>query len=430
MIYIVSIILLLLVVKLLTPVKDGMDEEHLSSVFLRMMRLVTQPECPSSRALSDVERATDLAIELAAKSTTSQILRQKVLYLLSTNEVVASLQHFTTVLPSDLYREKVQADGICPARFRDSLLKLQQRFCLLLLQTGLHASGNEMSIDSRLLTALLERRIALSYSPVACTCIHTSKASRPISFFETHSTQGMPSRAWKDRLKDQLSSDAEFQQHTVAKIMDEVCRDLEARCDDAERPYREELERSRHLELKIKTLDDLVAELRRQNEDYSHSISGFETEKLNITQRAEAAEMRSHAVADEVENLRTQLECVKSEATRTRKEFSEAARQQDLLYMATITGKDEELEEKALKIDMLDSKVDVLDRELSRSVSHVQHLEASIAQRSQELTEAMDLIAEKKKELESLSHSNSRLDLDNESLRSRVSYESFSMIFY
>ena len=407
-----------------------MDEENLSSVLLRMMRLVTQPECPSNRALSVVEMATDLATELAAKSTTSQGLRQKVLYLLSTNEFVASLQHFNTVSPRDPWQGEVQADGICPTRFGDSLRKLQQRFCFLLLQTGLHASDNEISIDSRLITALLEKQFALSRSPVACTCVPTIKVSRPVSLFETQSTQGIPSRAWRERLKERLSSDAEFQQHTVAKIVDEVCQDLEARCDDAERPYRKELDRSRNLELRISALDDLVAELRRQNEDHSHSIKGFESEKLHNTQKAEAAEMRSQAMADEVENLRKQLECAESETTRTRKEFAEAARQQDLLCMATITGKDEELEEKALRIEKLDSKVNVLDRDLSRSVSHVQHLEASLAQRSHELTEAMDLIAEKQTEMESLSHSNSRLDIDNETLRSRVSLESFSTIFY
>lgn len=407
-----------------------MDEKHLSSVLLRMMRLVTQPECLSSRALSNVDVATDLATELAAKSTTSQCLRQKILYLLSTNEFVESLQHFTVVLTCDPYQGKVQADGICSTRFGDSLRKLQQRFCFLLLQTGLHASGNEMSIDSRLITALLEKQITLSCSPEACTCVPSSKTSRPISLFETQSTQGMLSREWQERLKDRLSSDAEFQQHTIFKIVDEVCRDLQARCDDAERPYREELDRSRNLELKIRALDDLVAELRRQNEDCSHSINGLESEKLHIAQRAEAAEVRSQAVADEVESLRKKLESAESEATRTRKEFSEAARQQDLLYMATITGKDEELEEKALQIDTLDSKVDVLDHDLSRSVSHVQHLEASLAQRTHELTEATDLIAEKQTEMDSLSHSKSRLDIDNESLRSRVSYESFSTISY
>lgn len=413
-----------------------MDEKSLASVLLRIMQLAVQVIGPNSHALSEVETAIELATELATKITTSPDLRQKVLYLLSTNEFVAPLQHFTAVMPSDSFYEKGHVNGVCTIRSLASQRKLQQRFCFLLLQTGLHTSSNEMSLDSRLATALLEKQISLAHGLKGCHFAPTGKASGAISLFETQSTQDMPSKAWRERLKDNLTKDAEFQQHSIVKIVDEVCRDLEARCDDAERPYREELAKTLNLELRVKALDSRVAALQSQNADYIQSITELESEKAQFVQKAETVDVRVQTMADETEDLKKRIENLKLEASRTENALSEAARHQDLLYMATMTGKDEELERKDFKIHALESRVSLLEQDLSLSVAQekkgtddAKQLEATLAQQSDELIRAKDLNTEKQAEIESLSSSRSCLASDNETLRSRVRYPSFGISF-
>lgn len=293
-----------------------MDEPALASALLHMMHLTTQGNDPSSQAFADVEMATALATEMAHKSSASQDLRRKILYLLSTNGFLSPLRAFTGLMPlrrSSCQVKEHYVHGICPARYATSQQKLQQAFSILILQTALYASDNEMGIEPWLATALLEKQISPAYNPTKCNRTLTSKNLRSVSLFESGSTpEQMPSHAWRDRLRESLFRDAGYQQQSVIKIVSEVCRDLEARCDEAEQPYREEQARSRALELKSKDFEDQVAELRIQNQDFLHMIKELETEKSNLRERADTAEVRVQAVSSEAEKLSKAIEVVKT----------------------------------------------------------------------------------------------------------------------
>ena len=159
------------------------------------------------------------------------------------------------------------------------------------------------------------------------------------------------------------------------------------------------------------------------------SVTELESEKAQLVQKAESADVRVQTMADEVEDLKKQMESLRSEASRTENTLSEAARQQDLLYMATMTGKDEELEKKDLKIHALESRINLLEQNLSLAVAQekkrtddTKQLEVTLARRSEELTRATDLNTDKQAEIESLSSSRSCLATDNEALRYRVRY--------
>lgn len=414
-----------------------MDEPSIASTLLHVMQLTTQEDILSDQALSDLGMATAMTIELAKNVTTSQDLRHKILHLLSTNELLAPLQAFTKTV-KNYYRQgnEIHVHGTCLACYTANRHILQHRFCFLILQTALHAAENEMSVEPWLTTALLKKQMSIGTSPTACNRASMRKDLTVVSLFEAKSTpEEMPSHAWRDPLMQCLSRDAGYQHQSVVKIVSEVCRDLEARCEDAERPYREEQTRAHDLERKLKASEDRTVELQVQNEDSLNMIHELKTEKSQLKERADWAESRVQSMSSDAETLRKVTDDTISEATRKEGALLEAARKRDLLYLATLTGKDEELKKKGLIIDELESERNVLRDDLAQSTKtakkgadEIKRLEAESARRCDELNKAVNLQTERRKEVESLSEAKSSLVAENESALSKVCHQPLTEI--
>lgn len=409
-----------------------MDEPSLASTMLRIMRLTRPEGIPSGQALLDVDIAIAQSIELAKLSAASQYFRRKILYLLSTSEFLNPLRIFTACVPLPCLSysgDEHHTYGVCPARYVASQQELQQKFSILLLQTALHASTEETPLEPWLATALLEKQTRLSSNYTACKLAQAGDNVQRPSLFETGSTpeESPAAHAWRDRLKNNLLRDAGYQQESVVKIVNEVCRDLEARCDDAERPYREEHARSQNLELKVKALEDQVAHQQLQNEEYVQTINELETQKSQVEGRANTSEKHVQDISAEVDGLRKAISDTKSEASHTKSAMAEAARQQDLFYMATMTGKDRELGRRDIKINELEARATDLGEELAHSVAaekkaveNNEKFESEQAQQYDKLNRAMALSTEKQREIEGLLESKSSLAAANGSLLFKV----------
>ena len=409
-----------------------MDEPSLASAMLRMMHLTRPEGTPSGQALLDVDMATAQSIELAKLSAASKEFRRKILYLLSTSEFLTPLRIFTACIPPPYFSysgNEHHVHGVCPARYVASQQELQQKFSVLLLQTALHASIEEKRLEPWLATALLEKQTKLSSNYTACKLAQAGDNLQKPSLFETESTpeESPAAHAWRDRLKNNLLRDAGHQQESVIRIVNEVCRDLEARCDDAERPYREEHAKSQDLELKMSALEDQMAHQQHQKEDYVRTINELETQNFQFEGRAHMAEKRIQGISAEIDGLRKANSDAKMEASHTKSAMAEAARQQDLFYMATITGKNRELEKRGVKVNELEAKATNLREELARSeaqekkaVENKEKLDLELAQQYDKLNEAMALSTEKQKEIEGLLESKSSLAAENISLLSKV----------
>lgn len=99
--------------------------------------------------------------------------------------------------------------------------------------------------------------------------------------------------------------------------------------------------------------------------------------------------------------------------------------------MATMTGKDEQLETKDIRINGLENKATVLSEELDHAIAlgkkgidDVNRLEVDLAQRCDKLNRAISLNTERQMEIESLLQSRSGLTATNESLRLKVCHQS------
>ena len=409
-----------------------MDEPSLALTMLRMMHLTGPDGIPSGQALLDIEMATAQAIELAKLSAASQDFRRKILYLLSTTEFLSPLRNFTACVPLPCFSysgDEHHTHGVCPARYVESQQELQRTISLFLLQTALHASIKETSLEPWLATALLEKQTRLPPRNVTCKLAQGGDNVQRPSLFETGSTPEYSpvAHAWRDRLKNNLLRDAGYQQESVIKIVNEVCRDLESRCDDAERPYREEQARSQNLELKLKVSEDQVAHQQNQNKNCVQTINQLETQKFHFEGRANMAEKRVQDISTEVAGLRKAISDMKLEASQTKSAMAEAARQQDLFYMATMTAKDRELGRRDIKVNELEARATDLGEKLAHSealekkaVANNERIELELAQQYDKLNRAMALSTEKQRQIEGLLESKSSLAADNVSWLSKV----------
>ncbi len=355
---------------------------------LRLLQLAIEENVPSQRSLSELNVAVSLVNGLAASCSTSRDVRQKILYSLSTNEFSLLLQRFSEFEPTGSSGQHTKS-GICPKYFADYRQKYHRTVCCLILRTGLHAADDELSIDTSLAMALLKKGIDIPDTSLSCRIPSPPRLSSgctEVSLFETGSTpQDMASRRWRDQLTESLSRDAAYQHQHIVKTMGEVCQDLEVRCENAEKPFREEQVKSRDLRAKLAEVEARNAELVAKMEGYDHTINDLKVQICQRKEQANAAQERSTALIADLQVLQQEVERTKEQATSATKASSEVARQQDLTYVSIIKGKDEVCQEQSDKIKTLE----VQTNDLTRKIAECQQLEASITGQKDRLEESL-----------------------------------------
>jgi len=325
---------------------------------------------------------------LAARCSMLRDVRQKILYSLSTNEFSILLQRLSEFEPSGSSDQHAKS-GICPKYYADYRQQYHRTVCCLILRTGLYAADDELSLDTSLAMALLKKCVVMPSASLPCSVPGPSKLSSgctEVSLFETGSTpQDMASLYWRDQLVESLSRDAAYQHQHIVKTMGEVCRDLEVRCENAEQPFREEQAKSQGLRANLAEVEARNAELVAQMEAYDHMLSDLKAETCQWKEQGHAAEQRSNSLIADLQLLQQEVKRTKEQATSAAEASSEAARQQDLTYVAIIKGKDEVYQEQSEKLETLE--VQTID--LTRKISQCQQLEASMAGQKDRLEQSL-----------------------------------------
>lgn len=385
----------------------------------RLLSLAVLEALPSRESLSNLHVATNLVDILAARCSDSKEIRHMILNCLSTNELSIPIQRFRDFAPANPQEEHTRS-GVCPRHYAEIRQDYRQKLCFLILEVGLHAAHDEPSLDTSLTTTLLRKNFAASNSPMscrACSLPKMTKTCKGVSLFETESTpQEAPSRHWRDQLAESLSRDATYQHQHIVKMLDEVCRDLEARCENAEQPFRDEQTRSRDLDSRLDEASLRIAELTTQNEEYVHSIKVLKVDNSHLNERANAADERSGILAADLREAQKGIELAKEQASNATEASSEAARQKDLTYMAIIKGKDEERKKLSDRIDVLEARISDFTKQLTNhreqeadQARRIKGLEDSLAQRTNDLDKADALADSHLVEMDQLKAANAEL---------------------
>ena len=399
-----------------------MDEPSVATILLRALQSAVHYDSPSHEFLKDLKKTIQIIDAFGALSIASTGVRHKILHSLLTNAFAAPLQRFLDCTPSSSSEEHT-IHGQCPIQYMAVRLKCHRRLCFLILQTTLYATDNELSLNPSIAVALLEKQARLCAILPTCNFFERHGPTHKIeeiSLFGAGSTpQDAPSHEWKDRLIETLSRDARYQFQTVVQIVGEVSRDLEARCNDAEKPFRDEQAKSQDLQRRLKASEERNMDLEGQRERSCLVINDLEARINHLEERADAAEQRSRSLQVELDTTQEKLEHAEGEAVRAANASSEAARKQDLTYMETIMGKTKQCEEQAAKSKLFEAQVGELlkqctsgqEREDQQKIQLI-HLEESVARISHDLDVSQNLATERLATIEGLESMNAKLNSD------------------
>ena len=363
-----------------------LNQTVVHDILLNLLRLACDNNPPSQWLLTQLDSGLHLIATITASIPTATSLLEVLLSCVSDKQVERQLKRFTTQLPTS----PDSVDGhelteICPRACAEALYRLHQDLTVMLLSTALHASGLETSRQCPF-RLLLQKQIQLSNSQLRYEKCRSRRpflgeASR-VSLFEARGTPRVNSIShdWRTEIVDELSREAGCRYESLVRMVGDICRDLELRCNEAERPLREEQSRSQDLRAHLEAAKRKITELEGQARDREHEIISLENERTELSDQVKTLNDRLKGLETTLDNIRQEFDQAKSDADIAVQTTIENARQRDLAYLATLTGKDQVFEEQSSKLAASETQVKDLEYEITQ-------LKAEVASRS-EITQA------------------------------------------
>ena len=346
-----------------------LDEAVLGEILLKLLRLACGNSLPSHELLIQLDGGLHLVATITAAIPTAASLREVLLSCIAGKQVERLLQRFVTQLPTSsdsvVFHDMAE---VCRKACAEALYRLHQDITVMLLSTALYASGLETSLQdsSRL---LLQKQKQLSNSQLrydncrSCRpCL--SEASR-VSIFEARGTPHVDSIShdWRTKIVHELSSEAGCRYESLVRMVGDVCRDLELRCTEAERPLREEQSKSQDLRAHLEVARGKVAELEEQARIREQEFIGLTNEKIELLDQIETHKDCLKGLEAKLDDIRQEYDQAQSDADMAVQTAVENARQRDLAYLATLTGKDQIFEEKSSMLAASELRVKDLEHE-------------------------------------------------------------------
>ena len=343
-----------------------MSDDSLGGVFHALLEQACTATSPNASLLTELDNAVKIAGYFAEAVETSPPLVETISRAMSTREGQALLCSFIALPEWPPRDPKLQPIPTCLCAFQKCHLHLQASIRSTLLRSGLRCSGKEQQTFRSNLVPLLDSNMRLAQIICSNQLLRTKGA--PVSLFETVSTPQTISisHGWKDEIAKQMSRDAQHRSKSIIRMVGEICRDLELRCNDAERPLREEQSKSCDLKTKLDVSEARVQKLEADIERSSFQIRNLEHEKESSLEQVRSSEHRLQDLCSSLDKVQEELRHSKANAQQSAEIAAESARQQDLAYLAMLTGKEEILEEQASKLAACDRRAQDLEDSLVR----------------------------------------------------------------
>ncbi len=383
----------------------------------------------------DMEAALVLVESFAVSISTSASLRHKVLYLVSTNALADPLRRFLNLNKSRFSdRGSQNHKDRCPHSYAERQISLQRKICMMLIKTSFFSQHDTLSLDQSTASALLDIIAGKDRTYPTCqidTNVGQSRTPASVSLFESGSTpcSTAESDLWRHRVKKELAQNAEYQYQGIIRTMDDVCQDLERRCNEVEAPLRDEKAKSMKLHAELDESRVRFAKLSSHTHEQSLILEGIEGEKSELLARVAEVEHAQNELVGRTEDLRQELSKAIEQAEDTDRNRIKEIRELELVQAATVAEKEEILEaqdhtnrdSKALN-DQLEKDSAELRAEVSTNQDRIVHLEATVSEQQTELRSANAIIGEKQATSDRLKELLDCSGKDRESLQTEVGF--------
>lgn len=393
----------------------------------------------SNVCTAKINTALALVETFASSVEHSAPLRQKLLYLLSTNVLGEPLKSFLS-LNSHIQPTNTSYNDAdtCRCFYDGQLTALRQSICILFLNTALLSQSDSLSLDASFGLALLHKVVCFDGKP-KCNRYKQDGNSRKhtsIAVFEASSTPNLDTSAkhWRERIKHDLAQSAEHQYQTIVRTMGETCRDLERRCDAIERPLHEEQTKTRQLHDKLGKSRLRITELESRNHDQSLYVEGLDHEKSELLDCVRHLKNERADLLDQVEKLRRAIQEATQRIEDTVGNSTNRIKELELIHAAVIAEKEEEMDAERHSMQEMETKMQNLEAEAAgmrervlMTSEEVARLETTICKQKTALDQAITIIDEKRSQYDEQMELVNGLKAERRDLQDRVRYRCCSI---
>lgn len=263
----------------------------------------------------------------------------------------------------------------------------------------------------------------------------TFTAAKPLDFRHSFSltdrqnTSAYPRRDWKTGIAETVATNAHNLHKHMMKQVQEICQDLEHRCYDAEAPLRAVEEERDMFYFETEDLKRQKAELEDQIQQSSNAISSLQHDTTSLEKHAESVSAHAEGLSAKLEAAQNELEEQRRRSEETAHRESEKARTKELDLIATLTEREDQLEELQGKIheqraenEEIRKTLDSVSKEKAVSLENAVSLRQNIA-RLDDIVESTKRSATKKdEEIQQLLVDRKSARAETEALQNQVSF--------
>ncbi|KAL8972120.1 MAG: hypothetical protein Q9183_000714 [Haloplaca sp. 2 TL-2023] len=310
----------------------------------------------NSEAMLKNRGALVLAKSLTVSVETSVSLRRHFLYLLSLDALAAPLDRFLGS-SSGIAINHIDHDrcDTCPYLHAEQQLDLQRTICTLFLKVSLFAQQDEVSLDPQIGSALLEKITSIGGKLYTCERYGNYNHRRVSLSIPLCEDKGTPEKSaasgdWRSRIKTQLSRNVDQQYQSIVRTLGEACADLERRCNEIEKPLRDEQAKSSQLHTALRESRIRAQGLESHSYEQSLTVEALENEKSGWKQSIGDKERMIREQSQRVKELLLKVNEANARAEDAAQRGREKVKELDLLRSASLAEKEEALESQHQKI--------------------------------------------------------------------------------
>ncbi|KAL5695027.1 hypothetical protein EMGR_001650 [Emarellia grisea] len=213
--------------------------------------------------------------------------------------------------------------------------------------------------------------------------------------------------------------------------MEEVCFDLEQRCTTIEAPLRAVEDERDQIAVQAEQLKQQKSELELQLQQASSTISELQQEIFHLENHARSTSARVEELSTSLDTARRELEDQRRTSQETTNSEREKARTRELDLLASITEKDDQIEElqeetRNLREDnnALRQILDTVSKEKNTSLEHTAALKQDVVRLEQCVEHGKLLLAQRDEEMSRLQADQGHMKSQMEALQKKLDEES------
>jgi predicted nucleic acid-binding Zn-ribbon protein len=214
----------------------------------------------------------------------------------------------------------------------------------------------------------------------------------------TEQTEGS-SHEWRTKLAASLLENAQTSHQSIIQQMEAICRDLESRCVSIEKPLAAVAQERDELRRQLEEAREVNMKLESQALQSSEMISKLTSEKSQLAEKNMDYALQIEHLAEQVDALRNELDSAREESHDSIEMERTKACTRELDLMATVTERDDLLEEQQIEMDTvrqenahLKERVDTISKRNEEISQERGALRAEVSKLQKEATQGREML--------------------------------------